>query len=96
MREKMLIDVLVFLFGMTSVVSLTRLIGLYVTRKTIHPPALDALEARLVRIEQTVDTSAIEIERISEGQRFTTRLLAERKSGSSGVPRAYEPTITPH
>jgi hypothetical protein len=33
--------------------------------------------ARLDRLEQAVDAIAIEIERISEGQRFMTRLLAE-------------------
>jgi hypothetical protein len=34
-------------------------------------------EARLARIEQAVDAIALEVERISEGQRFTTRLLSE-------------------
>lgn len=34
--------------------------------------------ARIERIEQAVDAIAIEIERISEGQRFTTRLLSDR------------------
>jgi len=34
--------------------------------------------ARLERIEQAIDSIAVEIERISEGQRFTTKLLAER------------------
>ena len=33
---------------------------------------------RLQRIEQAVDAMAIEIERISEGQRFTTKLLSSR------------------
>lgn len=33
---------------------------------------------RLAGIEQAVDTVAIEVERISEGQRFTSKLLAER------------------
>ena len=33
---------------------------------------------RIERIEQAVDAIAIEIERISEGQRFTTRLLSDR------------------
>jgi hypothetical protein len=37
------------------------------------------LLARIARIEQIVESTSIEIERISEGQRFTTRLLAERK-----------------
>jgi hypothetical protein len=34
--------------------------------------------ARLERIEQAVDSVAIEVERISEGQRFTTKLLSDR------------------
>lgn len=37
-----------------------------------------ATEARLERIEQAVDSIAIEIERISENQRFTTKLLNDR------------------
>jgi len=35
--------------------------------------------ARLNRVEQIVEATAIEIERISEGQRFTTKLLSEKK-----------------
>lgn len=33
---------------------------------------------RLERMEQAIDAMAVEIERISEAQRFTTRLLSER------------------
>lgn len=36
------------------------------------------LEARLQRIEDAVETIAVEIERMGEGQRFVTKLLAER------------------
>ena len=36
---------------------------------------------RLARMEQAVDSIAIEVERISEGQRFTTKLLSERPEG---------------
>ena len=39
-----------------------------------------ATDARLERMEQAVDAIAIEIERISEGQRFTTKLLSERST----------------
>ena len=39
---------------------------------------LDALEERLYRLEQAVDTVAVEVERGAEAQRFTARLLAER------------------
>lgn len=34
--------------------------------------------ARLERMEQSIDAIAVEVERISEGQRFTTKLLTER------------------
>lgn len=35
--------------------------------------------ARLARIEAAVDTIAVEVERISEGQRFLTKLQSERR-----------------
>jgi hypothetical protein len=40
----------------------------------------DAVESRLERIEQAVDAIALEMERVSEGQRFTTKVLAERSA----------------
>jgi hypothetical protein len=39
--------------------------------------------SRLERIEQAVDAVALEVERISEGQRFTTKLLSEGKGPES-------------
>jgi len=35
---------------------------------------------RLERIEQSIEAVAIEVERISEGQRFTTKLLSEARN----------------
>lgn len=37
-----------------------------------------ATQQKLEQLQQAVDTIAIEVERISEGQRFVTRLLADR------------------
>ena len=42
--------------------------------------------ARLDRLEQAVDAIAIEIERISEGQRFVTRVLTERPANVRPAP----------
>lgn len=54
-----------------------------------HTTLPTELTLRLERMEQALDSIAIEVERISEGQRFTTKLLAERnKSEVSGVPDA--------
>lgn len=45
------------------------------------------LDQRLERIEQAVDAIAIEVERISEGQRFTTRLLSDRSPEEQSARR---------
>jgi len=34
--------------------------------------------ARLAQMQQSIDAMAVELERISEGQRFVTKLMAER------------------
>jgi hypothetical protein len=60
-------------------------------------PSLDSMH-RLERVEQAIDAVAVEVERISEGQRFVTRILTEgpahvplaagqRKAEPLGVPR---------
>ena len=55
------------------------IVRIFVGRNNIVKPAeLRDIDARLVRIEQAVDAIAIEMERVAEGQRFATRLLAER------------------
>jgi hypothetical protein len=38
---------------------------------------------QLRQLQESVDAMAIELERISEGQRFTTKLLAERSAAAS-------------
>jgi hypothetical protein len=41
---------------------------------------------RLERIEQAIDAMAVEVERISEGQRFVTKLLSDRAPERVGIP----------
>lgn len=47
------------------------------TKPAVPPAALAETAQRLERLETAVDTIAVEIERISEGQRFVTKLLSE-------------------
>lgn len=62
-------------------------------------PAPQILEssARLERMEQAIDAVAIEIERISEGQRFVTQAMAKREAAPAlGVGQApAEPIRVP-
>lgn len=58
-----------------------------------QPRVPEEVNYRLERIEQAIEAMAIEIERISEGQRFTTRLLSESRNqlepiNSGGAPPA--------
>ena len=54
-------------------------------QRGIAPPVPNDFAQRLDRLEQTMDSVALEVERISEGQRFTTKLLSEQKSAA--IPR---------
>ncbi|HEX5970581.1 MAG TPA: hypothetical protein VFY85_01575 [Gemmatimonadaceae bacterium] len=42
---------------------------------------------RLTRLDQAVDSIAVEVERIGEGQRFVTRVLAERPMEPIALPQ---------
>ncbi len=57
----------------------------------------DDLSERLARLDTAVDSVAIEIERISEAQRFTSKLLAER-AGTPALPERARAggSTTPH
>ena len=46
---------------------------------------------RLARLEQGMDAIAIEIERVSEGQRFVTKLLSEAQSPLGAAQRIPKP-----
>jgi hypothetical protein len=50
------------------------------------------------KLERAVDAIALEVERISEGQRFVTRLLAERGDAARAASARLESprVITPH
>jgi hypothetical protein len=87
---------LAFIATMTALIAGTRIVLTWIRRPrgtTALPPEL--IE-RLERIERAVDATALEVERIGEGQRFLTRALGER---SMPEPSRVEPPgriITPH
>lgn len=56
-------------------------------------PGNDArADDRLARIEAAVEAISIEVERISEGQRFTTKLLSERSAPPAPTSSSTEST----
>lgn len=63
--------------GMIMAFPIGRAIGRYIDRRGTKSPVGDDVGKRLVAIEQAVDAVAIEMERMSEANRFTTKLLTE-------------------
>jgi hypothetical protein len=57
-----------------------RLITRWLEPKPVPPRELTAINGRLERIETAVDTIALEVERISEAQRFAARLQSEEQN----------------
>ena len=51
-------------------------------RKAVSPQIPAEVTAQLGQLAQAVDAIALEVERISEGQRFTTRLLSEQRDAA--------------
>jgi hypothetical protein len=70
---------------------IVRLITKWLEPRPVPPRELSSINGRLEHIEAAVDAIALEVERISESQRFTARLQSEQASprlpaqgGSSG------------
>ena len=58
---------------------------------------LDNITERLTQLDMSIETMAVEVERISEAQRFTAKILAERATPSA-LPDPSRPAgyTTPH
>jgi len=81
-----------FVLAMSLVVPISIAIAKRIWRgkRDTGPIIEDRVSARMDRLEQAVDTIAVEIERISEGQRFVTKVLAERPAATNNAPAAPE------
>ena len=71
-------------FGMAIIIAigvpLARAFARKMDAESKQPRIPTEIAGRLERMEQSLEAVAIEVERISEGQRFTTRLLSESKA----------------
>lgn len=54
-------------------------------KELMSPAPNPALEARLERLENAIEAMTIEMERVSQGQRFTTKLLSEVHDASRTI-----------
>jgi len=93
-------EIVIPLSGMTMVVAIVvgrPLVSAWakkVENESKRPALPPEVAGRLERMEQSIDAIAVEIERISEGQRFTTKLLAETKDTPALPSPAQRPGST--
>ena len=66
--------------GSAVLITAMLLISRHISLRRLSSQALPNAEvlARLERIEQAVETTAIEVERLAESSRFVTKLLADK------------------
>src|SRR6478752_3642371 len=98
MEAKILEEILVFAGMMATLGCLTKINPSVLNRRRPElktSSTLDEMSQRLARIEQAVDATAVEVERISEAQRFTTKLLVE-KGHQNPAESSRAKVITPH
>jgi hypothetical protein len=75
--------VLFIMMGITAIGwPIARAMARKMDREALPPKVPLEISSRLERMEQAIDSIAVEVERISEGQRFTTKLLSERPLGA--------------
>ena len=101
MEREILNDIFLFVSVITAMGCLTGIIVTFLKRRS--KPALgadasvrlDDIANRLHRLDAAIDTIAVEVERISEAQRFTAKVLAER-AGNPAIPdRSRSGPMTP-
>lgn len=91
-------DVLAFVAGIIALGCFTGIVITWIKRRgnalQTHGAdvvsRLDAIADRLARVDGSIDTMAVEVERISEAQRFTARVLVER-AGDGAVREKPHP-----
>jgi hypothetical protein len=71
-------------------VPIARAFARRIDRLSAQPRVPPEVNARLERMEQGMDAIAIEVERISEGQRFVTKLLSEGRAPPNRVPSSTD------
>ena len=102
MKREILELFLVFAGCMSTLFCVTAVVLVALRRRNHRLPTeevtrrLDEISDRLGRLDASIDTVAVEVERISEAQRFTARVLADRATAPALPDKIRPGTTTPH
>jgi predicted TPR repeat methyltransferase len=82
-------DIFAFVIGVVAIGCFTGVLTTWIkyrTKRVVNADVstrLGEIADRLGKLDNAVDSMAVEVERISEGQRFVTKLLAERGTAAA-------------
>ena len=105
MKIQLMRDFMMFCAAIVGMGCFTGIVTTWIKRKTpkslgISTELLDRMgdiTNRLERLDNAVDTISVEVERISENQRFTTKLLSERNQAPAPIAvERQRGSTTPH
>ena len=83
--DKDLVVIFAGIVATTVGYQISRAIRVRMERPSMNRSELGEVKLQLERLAQAVDSIAVEVERISEGQRFTTKLLSEKTPDALGA-----------
>ena len=88
MSDAVFLAALSIVFGSFVLMSIAKVIRQYLENRGQRNAAAlpKGIQERLERIEAAVDTTAIEVERIAEANRYMTKLLGERAAEAKQLP----------
>ena len=98
MSEILAFQAILFVCGTIAFVATLRFLRRFLElrhEKLLLPPDGDRSE-RLARIEATVESTAVEVERIAEASRFLAKILSDRGTPTPPLAKPPERVITPH
>lgn len=73
--------VFAFVLALTGIQSVTRIVTSVIDRKkSVQPAALHEIAQNIERINQAIEATALEVERIGESQRFLTKVLSDKET----------------
>jgi len=102
--EKQILELIFTFAGMMTVLGCVTGVAITLIKRRSTPKLqsgelmgrLSEIADRLARLENAVDSTAVEVERISEAQRFTARVLAERSGAPVALGDRPRGSTTPH
>jgi hypothetical protein len=87
-NRELIFAIVLMVLVFSSISTIVRSFFAWRGRAAVPGPQLAALEQRLARLESVVETIGVDSQRLTDGQRFLTQLLADRAPSPAAASAA--------